>query len=68
MSCPGSQDDQSAEVKFPPDNLKGAFDPMMNTGNQESSQSQQETSKPPDPNASKPEQEASRPMSLDVNP
>ena len=41
---------------------------MLNAGNQESSQSQQETSKPSDPDASKPEQEALRPTNLDVNP
>ena len=48
-------DDQSAEVGFPSVDLKGAFDAMMNTGNQEYNQFQQETSRPSDPGASKPE-------------
>ena len=63
-----SQDDQSAEVEFLLDDLKGAFDAMLNTGNQESSQSQQEMSKPSDPDASKSDQKALRPPSLDSNP
>ena len=53
-----SQDDQPAEVDFPPDDLKGTFDAMLNAGSQGSSRSQQEASKPADPDAVKSQQEA----------
>ena len=61
MSC---QDDQPAEVDLQPDDLKGAFNAMLNAGSQESTKSQQEAMKPTDPNASESQQEASRPTTL----
>ena len=47
---------------------KGAFDAMMDRGNQESNQSQQETWKPSDPDVNKPAQEALKPVSLGASP
>ena len=64
----GSQDDQSAEAGFPSDDLKGAFDAMMDPDNQESNQSQQEPLRPSDPSMNKPAQEASKPVNLSANP
>ena len=64
----GVPDDQLTKASFPLDDLKGAFEAMMDPNNQESSWSQQETSKPTDPSPGKPAPEASKPVNMGVNP